>query len=66
MRAATDPSPGDFQRWLPYADGGLTVVDVPGGHNSMLTPPYVDGLASSITEQLAKVESTLTTIRATR
>jgi thioesterase domain-containing protein len=56
MRAATDPSTTDLQRWSPHTGGGLTVVDVPGGHNSMLTPPYVDALAGSIAEQLAKVE----------
>ena len=56
MRAAGQPSRSDFTRWRAHTGGGCTIVDAPGGHNSMLTPPYVDELASLISDELAKVE----------
>ncbi len=36
--------------WRPYVQRGVTLVDVPGGHLTMLEPPYVDALARSIKE----------------
>ena len=52
MRAATQPSLSDFRKWEAHTGGGCTVLDTPGGHNSMLTPPYVDDLASLVNLEL--------------
>ncbi len=38
--------------WRRYAGGKLSVVDVPGGHISMLTDPYVGGLARKAQQHL--------------
>ena len=57
LRAATQPSASDLGGWGERTTGGLTVVDTPGGHNSMLTPPYVDDLASLLSLQLDRLST---------
>jgi thioesterase domain-containing protein len=52
IRAADDPTRAGPAAWETHTTGGFTMVDVPGGHNSMLAPPYVDGLASTVQAQL--------------
>jgi acyl-coenzyme A synthetase/AMP-(fatty) acid ligase/thioesterase domain-containing protein/acyl carrier protein len=57
LRAATQPARSDLSAWASHTQGGCTVVDTPGGHNSMLTAPYVDDLASLINLQLDAASS---------
>ena len=52
VRAADHPTRSDLGGWSAHTEGGCRVVDAPGGHNSMLAPPYVDGLASVVSAEL--------------
>jgi thioesterase domain-containing protein len=38
--------------WGPRASGGVDVVDIPGGHSSMLQEPNVDALADALRDRL--------------
>ena len=38
--------------WREVAGGGLTIVDVPGGHNEALIEPDVRALAARVAERL--------------
>jgi thioesterase domain-containing protein len=46
---ATDPSSG----WLNLAEGGLTILDVPGNHITMSFPPNVQVVADHLREAIA-------------
>jgi acyl-coenzyme A synthetase/AMP-(fatty) acid ligase/thioesterase domain-containing protein/acyl carrier protein len=53
LRAADDPMPGDPRAWEAHTTSTLDVIDVPGGHHSMLAPPHVDRLAELLSSHLA-------------
>ncbi len=52
VRAAEQLTQHDLVDWSRHTDGGVEVADTSGGHNSMLTPPFVDDLAAAIAGRL--------------
>ena len=43
-------------RWGPLARGGLIVVEVPAGHNDMVSPPHSKFVAEHFDEWLKAIE----------
>ena len=53
---------GDFEPaadrgWMPYAPGGLQIVDIPGEHGEMFGPPHVTVLAKKLAPYLEAAAS---------
>jgi thioesterase domain-containing protein len=48
----------EFAGWRELATGKLEVVDIPGGHVSMLSDPQVRALAEQLKARLESAQST--------
>ncbi len=61
---ARDRRPDDQQplglRWEPLVAGGVTTHLMPGDHNHLLLPPFVDAIAERLTELFAGYEARAT------
>lgn len=52
VRAVDQPLSPDPEAWRLCAPSGLTVLEVPGDHHSMLAPPHVDRLAEVLANHI--------------
>jgi thioesterase domain-containing protein len=53
-RDALNP-PHPEKSWIPLAPAGVSIHEVPGGHESMSFPPHVPSLAARLNRYLARV-----------